>query len=199
LELFEFTLIFELEGEELSEDALDSFYEAGAADATIGRSSGVFFAGFSKEAEDLLEAVISAIQTIEGAGLGATVVRVEPDELVTIADIARRTGRTNESIRLLIHGDRGPGGFPAPSTRIGSGRSRVWRWADVAEWFARYAKHPDFPGATSYWPVMSLINDFLRQRAFLSKTDPMSVHARHALERTLGGGRKELVGADAPV
>jgi hypothetical protein len=33
----------------------------------------------------------------------------------------------------------------------------------------------------------------------LSKTDPMSVRVRHALERTVGGGRKEFVGADAPV
>jgi hypothetical protein len=198
LELFEFTLIFELEGNDLTDDVLESFYEAGAADATIGRSSGVFFAGFSRAAEDLLEAVISAIQTIEGAGVGATVVRVEPDDLVTIADIARRTGRTNESIRLLIHGDRGPGGFPAPSTRIGSGRSRVWRWADVAEWFGRYEKHPDLGGVTSFWSVISLTNDFLRQRTFLNKTDPLSVSVRQALERTVGRGRKELVGADAP-
>jgi hypothetical protein len=199
MELFEFTLIFELEGEGLSEDALDSFYESGAADATIGRSSEVFFASFSREAEDFLEAVISAIQTMEGAGVGATVVRVEPDELVTIADIARRMGRTNESIRLLILGERGPGGFPAPSTRIGSGRSRVWRWADVAEWFERYEKHPDLRGATSYWSVISLTNDFLRQRAFLGKTDPMSVRVRHALEQTVGGGPKGLVVGDAPV
>lgn len=186
--LFEFTLIFELEADELSEDMLDLFYESGAVDATIGRSSGVFFAGFSREAEDLLGAVVSAIQTIEGAGVGATVVRVEPDDLVTIADIARRTERTNESIRLLIHGGRGPGGFPTPSTRIGSGRSRVWRWADVAEWFARYEEHPDLRGTASYWSVISLVNDFLRQRAFLTRSDPISVRVRHELERAIGGG-----------
>jgi hypothetical protein len=199
LELFAFTLIFESEVAELTEDMLEAFYDAGAADATIGRSSGVFFAGFSPAAEDLLEAVISAIQTIEGAGVGATVVRVEPDDLVTIADIARRMGRTNESIRLLIHGERGPGGFPAPSTRIGSGRSRVWRWADVAEWFGRYEKHPDLPGVTCCWLIISLVNDFLRQRAFLSRTDPVSLRVRQTLERTLGRDRKELVGADSPV
>jgi len=199
LELFEFTLILELEADELSEELLEAFYESGAADATIGRSSGVFFAGFVREAEDLLDAVISAIQTIEGAGVGATVVRVEPDDLVTIADIARRTGRTNESIRLLIHGDRGPGGFPAPSTRIGSGRSRVWRWADAAEWFARYEKHPDLHGTTSCWSVISLVNDFLRQRAFFNKTDPVSVRVRHELVRAIGGGREELVGVDTHV
>ncbi len=186
--LFEFTLVFELDTHELTEEAFDSFYESGAEDATIGQSSGVFFASFAREAEDLLRAIASAIQTIEGADAGATVVRVEPDDLVTLADIARRTRRTNESIRLLIHGSRGPGGFPAPSTRIGSGRSRVWRWADVAEWFGRYEGGPDTHEAASEWSIISLTNDYLRQRAFLRKTDPVSTRVRQELERTIGTG-----------
>lgn len=39
--------------------------------------------------------MVSAIETIESAGVGATVVGVEPDALVTVADITRRVGRTN--------------------------------------------------------------------------------------------------------
>ncbi|MFH0914869.1 MAG: hypothetical protein V1912_00270 [bacterium] len=197
METFDFTLILELEDDELTEETFEALCVAGADDATIGQSAGVFFAAFSREADDLLEAVVSAIQTIESAGVGATVVRVEPDDLVTIADIARRTGRTTESIRLLIRGERGPGGFPAPSTRVGSGRSRVWRWADVVEWFGRYEKHPEVSGETSYWSVISLVNDFLRQRTFLSRKDPTSIHVRDVLERRLGGSQGGLVGASA--
>lgn len=195
METFDFTLILELADDELTEEMFEAFYVAGAGDATIGRSVGVFFAAFSREADDLLEAVVSAIQTIESAGVGAVVVRVEPYDLVTIADIARRTGRTSESIRLLMRGERGPGGFPTPFTRVGSGRSRVWRWADVVEWFGRYEKHPEVSGATSYWLIISVINDFLRQRIFFGRSDPTSVRVRDVLERRLGEGQKRLVGA----
>ena len=185
MQTFDFTLVLDLKDDDLTEEMLEAFYAAGATDALVGRCTGIPYADFSRKADDILEAVVSAIETIESAGVGATVARVEPDDIVTIADIARRVGRTSESIRLLTRGERGPGGFPAPSTTVGSGRSRIWRWADVVEWFARYEKHPDVNGVGSYWSTISLINDFLRQRAFLSRSDPMSVRARDVLERRL--------------
>jgi hypothetical protein len=185
---YDVEVILELEGDDLTEDMLDTLYEAGADDALLGRSNGVFFADFTREADSLLEAVISAIETIENAGVGARAVRVEPDDLVSIADIARRAGRTNESVRLLIRGDRGPGGFPAPTARVGSGRSRVWRWADVEDWFKRYEKHPEVSGAESYSAIISLVNDFLRLRTFMSRSDPTAVRVRGALEQRLGRG-----------
>ena len=51
-----------------------------------------------------------------------------------MSDIAARTGRTRESIRLLIEGARGPGGFPPPATDPRS-RYRLWRWSEVSRWF----------------------------------------------------------------
>jgi hypothetical protein len=57
----------------------------------------------------------------------ALVIRVEPDELVTAAEIAQALGRSRESVRLLIFGKRGPGGFPAPASHLRS-RGRLWRW-----------------------------------------------------------------------
>jgi hypothetical protein len=62
-------------------------------------------------------------------------IRVEPEDLVTAADIAERTGRSRESVRLLIAGERGPGGFPPPISHLKS-RGRIWKWTDVARWFA---------------------------------------------------------------
>jgi hypothetical protein len=50
-----------------------------------------------------------------------------------MADIADRMERSRESVRLLIAGRRGPGGFPSPISH-GIERGRLWRWSAVAEW-----------------------------------------------------------------
>ena len=134
METYDFTLILELNDHELADEVLGVLYEAGLDDALIGETAGVVFADFSREANDALDAVLCAIRQVEDAPLGAKVTRTEPDDIVTIADIANRLHRTNESIRLLISGQRGPGRFPAPTTRISSRTSRVWRWSDVVSW-----------------------------------------------------------------
>ena len=74
------------------------------------------------------------MRDVEGTVDGVTVARVEPDTLVTIADIAERLGRSEESVRLLIVGKRGPGRFPVPVARLGRRKSRLWRWTDVLSW-----------------------------------------------------------------
>lgn len=55
------------------------------------------------------------------------------DDAVTMLDIARRAGRTRASVRMLINGQRGPGGFPRPSL-VTTGGEKVWDWPDVAAW-----------------------------------------------------------------
>ena len=67
-------------------------------------------------------------------GSATPVARVEPDTLVTIADIAERLERSEESVRLLIVGKRGPGRLPVPVARLGRRKSRLWRWTDVLSW-----------------------------------------------------------------
>ena len=182
---YEFRLVFDVLAAELSDEDLDAFYEAGGGDALFGQSAGVFDADFTREAADILEAVVSAINVIETAGVGAVVVRVEPDDQVSIGDIAERTGRTNESVRLLVNGQRGPGGFPMPATRVGTGRSRLWRWADVVEWFHEYEPDRWDEESTRYWSVLALVNEFLRQRAFACRVDETAVQVRHALSPAL--------------
>jgi len=112
----------------------NALYEAGCDDALLGSRGGVVFLDFDREAPSFFAAVVSAVADVGGAGLGLRVDRVEPDDLVTAAEIARRTERTRESIRLLMEGDRGPGGFPAPVANL-TRRSPIWRWTDVAAWF----------------------------------------------------------------
>ena len=50
-----------------------------------------------------------------------------------MTDIATRLERSRESVRLLVTGARGPGGFPAPVTDP-RGRYRLWRWSDISHW-----------------------------------------------------------------
>ena len=57
--------------------------------------------------------------------------------LMSMADIAARTGRTREGVRLLTAGARGPGGFPPPVTDPRS-RYRLWRWSEVERWLSTY-------------------------------------------------------------
>ena len=131
---YEFTLI--LEGADvLDEEAADALFEAKCGDATFGEVDACQYADFTRRARSLAEAVGSAKRAIESAVPGVRVIRVEPEDLVTAADIAERTGRSRESVRLLIAGQRGPGGFPAPVSHLKS-RGRIWKWADVVRWFA---------------------------------------------------------------
>jgi len=122
---------------DLTPEIADALYEAGCDDALVGSRGGVLFVEFDREAPSSAEAIISAIRQIESAGVGLTVVRVEPDELVSTAEIADRVGLNRETIRLYAMGRRGPGTFPPPVARLRS-RSPLYRWTDVAPWLAHH-------------------------------------------------------------
>lgn len=131
---YNFTLI--VEGADLQTDeAQDALYEAECDDATFGVVDGVQFAEFDREAISYAQALTSAIATIQRTIEGARVVHVEPDELVTMSEIAERLNRSRESIRLLVAGERGSGDFPSPVSHVRT-RNRLWRWPDVLKWFA---------------------------------------------------------------
>jgi len=136
VETYSFTLI--LAGFEGGEAALTkNLQEAGCDDAVLGSLNGVLFLEFDREAVSMMGAILSAIHDVEGMDEALKVIRVAPDELVTAAEIADRTGRSRESIRLLAAGERGPGGFP-PTMRGTTSRNRIWRWSEVATWMAAY-------------------------------------------------------------
>ncbi|MBV9536906.1 MAG: hypothetical protein JO321_16015 [Solirubrobacterales bacterium] len=99
----------------------------------VRERDGVPVAEVVRSAATLADAVLDAIREVEGAEAEWRVVRVEPDELVSAAAIARRLGRTRQSVAQLIAGRRGPGGFPAAAVWV-EGAARLWRWSDVAEW-----------------------------------------------------------------
>ena len=125
-----FTLI--IEGPVGDPDMADALFEAGCDDATFGTIDGVGFGDFHRRARSFLQAVAKAIRQVDSVP-DLRVVRIESEDLVTMAEIARRLQRSRESIRLLVADARGPGGFPPPVARIRT-RSPLWRWVDVAAW-----------------------------------------------------------------
>ncbi|HEX9731992.1 MAG TPA: hypothetical protein VGG06_08380 [Thermoanaerobaculia bacterium] len=127
---YQFTLV--ISGDVDRDDAIDALFAAGCDDATIGTVDGVGYADFVREAPSFGEAVGTAIKQVESVP-GLQVRRVEPDDLVTMTEIAERLRRSRESVRLLVQGARGPGGFPPPVSHL-KAKSRLWRWSEVAAW-----------------------------------------------------------------
>lgn len=165
----EFTLV--VDGPVGDESVLDKLYEAGCSDATVGSIDGVGYLDFHREAGSFPEAVLSAIRDAESVP-GLRVLRVEPDDLVTMAEIAERLGRTRESVRLLVSGQRGKGDFPAPISHLRS-RSRLWRWSEIAEW-ADVGTLEDRQGAR----LVAFLNatlDVRRQREDLTEEEQAAV------------------------
>jgi len=123
----------------LTDEQLDALFEAGCGDAAFSlERDGTVLGFFDREAETQEDAVLSAIHDVESADIGARVLRVtKDDDWLTASEIAKRVGRTRQSIGLLVRGDRGSGGFPAPVARHGS-PNPLWSWADVEAWFEVY-------------------------------------------------------------
>ncbi|MDE0700697.1 MAG: hypothetical protein F4Y27_08245 [Acidimicrobiaceae bacterium] len=128
---FEFMLVVE-GADPQSDEVANALYEAGCSDALIHSCDGIDYLDFAREAESLEEAVLSAVADIESVD-GLKVVRLADAGLVSMANIAERTGRTREIVRLLVAGERGPGGFPPPVTDPRA-RYRLWRAIEVEQW-----------------------------------------------------------------
>ena len=129
MDSYHFTLI--IDGPDLqSEELVEALYEAGCDDGLVGRVDSLQYVDFDREASSLPDAVLSAVAGLESIE-GIEVMRLADAGLVSMSDIAKRIGRSRESVRLLISGDRGPGGFPPPVTDPRS-RYRLWRWFEVS-------------------------------------------------------------------
>jgi hypothetical protein len=152
-----FTLILG-DAPEITSAVEDALFEAGCDDATLGTRCGVTYLDFVRAAGSFEKAVQSAIRDVRRAGF--VVIRVEPDDLVTAAEIARRTSRSRESIRQLIRGERGGGGFPIPVSGV-TVTSPLWRWLEVADWLT---KHGASPKLVSQAEAIGKINALLEVR-----------------------------------
>ena len=167
---YQFTLL--VEGPDLQSDAtIDALFEAGCDDALVGRTDGIQYLDFDREAPSPEAAILSAIADVERLP-DVEVIRLAGGGLVSMADIASHTGRTRESIRLLITNERGPGRFPAPVTDPRT-RYRLWRWSEVRRWFeANYADGPVSRDDAAYDRVAAAINASLELRHYCRSVQP---------------------------
>lgn len=169
-----------LSGADLLEDETHGkLLSAGCDDALFGERDGVQFGEFDREASGFPEAVRSAMRSVRSAVPQVELVRIEPDELVSAAAIAERAGFSREYIRLLTNGERGPGGFPPPAMQI-DGRTRLWRWPDVAGWL-----HRELGTAVDLDPTAanfaSALNAALALRSYTAELSKPELHTLSAL------------------
>lgn len=113
-----------------AEDFESRFYDAGCDDATVSFQKGHIILDFAREADRVDVAIGSAVEAV--MAVGATIDRVEPDPLVSLSEIASRTGMSRAAMTQYSKGQRGKG-FPAPVARVTSD-SPLWDWAVVARW-----------------------------------------------------------------
>jgi hypothetical protein len=134
---FEFTIVASCPDgiKELSE----KLFEAGCDDATIALQKGVAILDFDREAKSFSHALLSALDNVTAAGAG--VLHVEPDDLVSLSDIASRARITRAAVSNYANGTRGKAfpTFPAPVVRITTD-TPLWDWVDVARWLFRQGK-----------------------------------------------------------
>jgi len=154
---YSFTLVLS-DVTDLNETQVQRLFAAGCDDCTPSVCAAVACLDFDREAPTAKAAVDRAIRQVQAAGLG--VQRIEPDDLVTQAEIARRLKRSRASVGLLIHGQRGPGSFPKPVHAVTS-TSPLWSWAAAAEWAA---KHGMLDAAAASWA--RLVSETNRRLSF---------------------------------
>jgi hypothetical protein len=124
---------------EFTEELAGALYAGGCDDALVSTHNGIPCLEFDRDAESFSAAVLSAIRDAENCELngkpaGLRVQRIEPDDLVNAAEIARRAGISREYVRRLSSGQQGAGGFPPPVCSC-AGKA-VWSWTAVSEWMA---------------------------------------------------------------
>ena len=113
-----------------AEDFESRFYDAGCSDATIAFQKGHIIVDFAREAASIDDAISTAIDNVQKAG--AKVDRVEPDPLVSLADMASRAGVSRTTMTNYFKGKRQKN-FPAPTARVTS-ETPLWDWPTVSRW-----------------------------------------------------------------
>lgn len=183
----EWTFRLRLGGIELTDDELDALFEAGCDDATFSvERDGSVTGRFDREAESQEDAVLSAIADVDAADVGARVLRVDADDdWLTASEIAERVGRSRESVRLLIRGQRGPGDFPSPVARA-TAVNPLWSWAEIEEWFERYEPGKARPGPRLSPDFLAEVNDLLDFRERRRRAPHAPWHSKLADALPLG-------------
>lgn len=151
-----------------SDEDLDRLFEARFDDAIFGVEGGLVTAQFDRAAPTLADAIVEAVRGLDS--LGFVAVRVQDDDLLTLADIASRVGQSRESIRRYAVGARGPGGFPSPVNPDRRDGTTFYRWSEVAPWL-RTKLHVEIEETD---PALVMANLVLQARLLRGRVEHMS-------------------------
>lgn len=122
-----------------ADDYETRFYDGPCSDATVSYQRGLTIIEFARSASSFEEAVTSAIRDV--CSLGASVERVEPDPLVSLSDVAARSGLSRSAISQYANGQRRDSTFPTPAAKVTS-QTPLWSWAVTARWLYGNAQIP---------------------------------------------------------
>jgi hypothetical protein len=128
---------------------------------------------FSREARNATEAILSAIDDSERAGLSVAGVM---EDLVTIEDIATKTGRSAQAVGHWTTGERGPGHFPVPVIHRSS-RIKLYSWAQVSRWLSDARLGEVDPAAAEVAAAAAEVDALLRARQILRDAPTAQRHA----------------------
>ena len=188
--LFCFDLV--VEGRDITDvDAMNALYHASEStndDISPHWRDGMQYAGLMREAICLEHAVLVGIQQVESIG-GVKVVGIVDTSFVTLGEIAKRAGRTEEAIQDLVDGISGPGGFPGGMELLDD-EPIEWPWDQVVEWFRSELEETiAYPDADTY----EFLDFVLRTRLRGRSTAPE--HRRQLAELIVAGDPLELPAA----
>ncbi len=177
---WDFSLI--LSGIDAGEDGgFDALWGACADGPLIGTYDGVSEILFSREAETVEDAVLSAIDDVERIN-GVRVVGLRDESFWTLGDIAERSGRSLAETRRLV----GDPAFP-PHLSDPDDPDPLWRAQEIINWFR------DHKGQSLTHPaaaVFAALTDTLHARTSCGKLSQEQQHRIAGLLRTSLGCRK---------
>ncbi|MFE7116099.1 helix-turn-helix transcriptional regulator [Streptomyces sp. NPDC057654] len=130
----EYEFIFVVEGVTVDDtSALDVVFDV--FDGLLTRHRNLHLLSVSGPGVDAVDAAHRLIASLRKHLPQLRVLRLDPD-LVGVAEIADRAGRSRQNVQQWVQGTRQAerGAFPDPEGTVG--RSLVWRWAEVNDWLA---------------------------------------------------------------
>ncbi len=126
---YNFVLKYRLSDDDKDADALvERLGEAGCTDALVGIGIvGRLSLDFTREADNAVDAIRSALEDVKVAIPSAILVEATPD-LVGLTDVADAVAVARQSIRKLMMGHPD---FPLP---VHEGSTSIWHLSDVLNW-----------------------------------------------------------------
>jgi predicted DNA-binding transcriptional regulator AlpA len=127
----EFEFLFVVDGVSVDDDRATALL-TGDFDGVLSWNRGRSRYAVSGMGADSVDAAGRLVACLTAALPALRFCHLDPD-LVGIPDIAQRTGHSRQNVLQWANGERnGSRPFPAPEGT--TGRSLVWRWAEVNDW-----------------------------------------------------------------